>query len=194
MVCVEVWPTAYHRRQAMSERFWAKVQRGEPDACWPWLGWVGPSGHGRTTFGSSSILASRKAWILTHGRPPLGLCVNHRCDNALCCNPSHMYLGTRSDNMRDMWREIPAAERGPRERTGSVLTAQELAELYRMRKEGATLKECAARFNMTTTTICRLVTAQRKARLAELGRSVQKTRDDIQNLKSDAANKTVASK
>lgn len=81
--------------------FWDKVKRGAPNECWPWLGQVKPSGHGLTSLNGHCIHASRKAWILTHGPITNGLCVNHRCNNAICCNPAHMYLGTRAQNMAD---------------------------------------------------------------------------------------------
>ena len=82
--------------------FWDKVKKGTQTECWPWLGQVKRSGHGLTTLNSRCIHASRKAWILTHGPiTPPELCVNHRCNNAICCNPAHMYLGTRAQNMAD---------------------------------------------------------------------------------------------
>src|SRR5579872_4137222 len=102
--------------RSMTERrrrlpFWDRVKRGAPEECWPWIGFTKPSGHGLTTYKSMPIHASRKAWILTHGPITSELCVNHRCDNAACCNPYHMYLGTRSDNMIDRWSNAAPEDR-----------------------------------------------------------------------------------
>lgn len=148
------------------EAFWAKVQRGDPGECWPWLGFKKPSGHGLTSLNSLGIHASRKAWILTHGPIRGDFCVNHRCDNAACCNPEHLYLGTRADNMIDRFRSPSAASRSARGRP-FILTDRQMAQLWQMRREGATLKECASQFDVHVATICRYITAVRKQKLAK---------------------------
>ena len=45
---------------------------------------------------------NRIAWVFEHGSIPDGLLVCHRCDNPPCCNPSHLFVGTYADNVRDM--------------------------------------------------------------------------------------------
>lgn len=151
--------SAYEQR--LTALFWAKVQVGTEDECWPWLGYTKPSGHGLTSLQSMPIHASRKAWILTHGPIRGDLCVNHRCDYPACCNPNHLYLGTRADNMIDMWGKTDGFERAPRGRN-HVLTLEQVGELYQMRKNGATLKVCAAKFGCHIATVCRIVTRRRK--------------------------------
>jgi hypothetical protein len=46
--------------------------------------------------------AHRVAWIIKNGPIQGGLYVLHKCDNRMCCNPDHLFLGTHQDNMDDM--------------------------------------------------------------------------------------------
>jgi len=49
--------------------------------------------------------AHRYAWRRKNGPIPADVRVLHRCDNPRCCEPSHLFLGTDSDNMQDMIRK-----------------------------------------------------------------------------------------
>ena len=86
-------------------RFWEKVNFGP--SCWEWtaslVSGYGGIRHGGT--GSKTLYAHRLSWEWHYGPIPDGLCVLHRCDNRLCVCPEHLFLGTRSDNMKDMTRK-----------------------------------------------------------------------------------------
>lgn len=148
-------------------RFWAMVKRGEPNECWPWTGFVNKGGHGQTHHKYVCMSAARKAWILTHGRIEPGLSVLHNCDNGICCNPAHLRLGTRADNMIDYWGKIPPNERHRYDRR-IVLTDVQLARLMRMRARGALLKDCAREFGVHIATVCRYIKEHRRRKLEAL--------------------------
>lgn len=156
----EVSRKALNRWFENSSKFWKKVDIGGDDECWIWLGYTKSTGHGLTSYKSMSIHAHRKAWILTHGPIASNLCVNHRCDNGACCNPKHMYLGTRADNMIDRWAKLHPSKRGSFGRKHS-LTEKQIDELWNMRRNGALLRECADRFGVCIQTIYRIITARR---------------------------------
>jgi len=85
-------------------RFWSKVQR-TPDSCWLWLGGGQPYGHFATDARRATRAqaeAHRVSYALAVGAIPEGQHVLHRCDTPRCVRPSHLFLGTQGDNMRDM--------------------------------------------------------------------------------------------
>lgn len=80
------------------EKFWAKVGKRGEEECWPWLGAIDTQGYGRA---GKRDRAHRIAFLIFHQHIPPGMVVRHRCDNPPCCNPSHLELGSKSDNARD---------------------------------------------------------------------------------------------
>lgn len=90
-----------------TEAFWKRVEkRGETD-CWLWVGYrkcgpKNPTPYGYLGWKGRLSRAHRVAFELTHNEIPEGMMVLHTCDNTLCCNPSHLYLGDHAQNMKDM--------------------------------------------------------------------------------------------
>lgn len=82
----------------------AHVKQLGADDCWIAHGGGYNQRGWHVTFkaGGGRHLAHRVAWELANGPINNGLFVLHKCDNPRCCNPSHLFLGTQADNVRDM--------------------------------------------------------------------------------------------
>lgn len=86
------------------QRFWNKVDKGDESGCWVWKGST-TRGYGTLSLNGKPYYAHRFSYELHHGAIPESLFVCHTCDNPVCCNPAHLWLGTMKDNMDDKIRK-----------------------------------------------------------------------------------------
>jgi hypothetical protein len=93
----------------LSEKFNEKVELIPESTCHYWVGAIGGNGYGTFTYLRKTVLAHRISYKFYKGEIPEGMCVLHKCDNRMCVNPDHLFLGTHKDNMDDMKNKSRAA-------------------------------------------------------------------------------------
>lgn len=137
-----------------SDRFWKFVIKTE--YCWLWTG--GTDGNGRgvfTPYKRKSTKAYRFVWELVKGEIPKGLQICHDCDNPICVNPNHLFIGTQQDNLDDMVRKgrhNPISF--PREKNPNAKLNEK--SVYEIKRSNAKTKELALKYNVCTQTIRRI--------------------------------------
>lgn len=91
------------------ERFEKYFIKDSDASCWIWRASLNSKGYGQFNLtGKKVIPAHRAAWIIYKGEIPANpesafntLYVCHKCDNPLCVNPEHLFLGSQQGNMDD---------------------------------------------------------------------------------------------
>jgi len=135
-------------------RFWTKVDKGRANDCWEWQGSVSSSGYGSFKVGGQTVSAHRLAWELGNDEEiPDGMCVCHSCDNPLCCNPAHLWLGTVAENNQD--KISKGRHNNP---TGEDVNTAKLtkAQVRTIRSDPRTQMQIAKDYGVNQTTISKI--------------------------------------
>ena len=120
--------------------------------CWIWNLAVTTKGYGYIKIAGRKAFAHRVSYSIFNGEIPIGMLVCHRCDTPLCVNPTHLWLGTISDNVVDM------VSKGRHAKTKNAGTKNGMAKLdvetvRTIRMDGSKRIVLANQFGVSLTTI-----------------------------------------
>ena len=73
------------------------------DGCWTWTRYA--QRYAQIHWQGRIYGAHVASYIVHKGPVPKGKCVLHTCDNPLCINPEHLWLGTSAENTADKVRK-----------------------------------------------------------------------------------------
>lgn len=148
----------------LRRRFWGYVAKRGRRECWLWTSgrFSGSLRYGQFRNRHRKVRAHRQAYEYAVGVVPAGLLVLHRCDNPICCNPRHLFLGTNADNSADMVAKGRASHDGGKPQPGeqnpsSKLTAAQVERLRELRSMGTRVADLAIRFRIGETQVRNIV-------------------------------------
>jgi hypothetical protein len=149
---------------SLANRFWSKVQK-EPDSngCWLWIGAKDVYGYGYlgATRRKSAKKAHRLSYEIHYGEgTSKGLCVLHRCDNPPCVNPSHLFLGTRSDNNKDKQAKGRDYDKRGENNPRAKIKLSDVEKIKRLWKAGKTQDAIAKIYKISQVNVSKIVRGQ----------------------------------
>lgn len=150
------------KRESLSIRLSKYIDVKNQDDCWPWIGTKNKLGYGRTSAG-------RKMHFKAHRVPYCiafniiledDVCVLHDCDNPSCCNPYHLFTGTKKDNTQDMLfknRGVRPPIAYGESHHNTKITQKNVFEIL---NDKITYKEIAKEYSISTQTVFRIKKGQ----------------------------------
>ena len=153
------------RKRPVPDRFWEKVNKSGPihplhGQCWAWTATTVGGGYGHFTLAHGiKRLAHRTSWYLTTGQwPSLDVC--HHCDNPLCVNPAHLFLGDAAANMADRDAKGRGANHAGTANGRAKLTEESVVAIRARAARGESARAMAREFGVSGVAVALAVRRQ----------------------------------
>jgi hypothetical protein len=143
-------------RRSLRERFEYNCHPEPMSGCVLWGGKTRRDGYGTLMNKGKWLAAHRVAWELA-GRGPLApsdlAC--HKCDNRVCVNVDHIFIGSYKDNIHDCWAKGRGrlGARGREKKIPRLLDAECVVEVLGLLRSGLTYKAVAQRSGISESSV-----------------------------------------
>lgn len=149
------------------QSLWSKVDKKSNEQCWPWLGQVTEKGYGRVRFQGGRYYAHRVIFYLEFpnaislaapkiDRDTQGFLL-HKCDNPICCNPNHLFVGSQLDNIRDRDSKNRHADFSGEKNPNSKFSKEQVQKMKQEKANGKTAVSIAKERGVSYSCIKRLL-------------------------------------
>lgn len=123
------------------------------NGCWVWNRSLHDDGYARIRHEGKEYRVSRIMWeYMTGQKIPRGMYACHKCDNPLCVNPDHIFIGTHKDNMHDAAIKGRTNRPKPEESPRAKLTWEQVRAI-REELKTSTTRAVAKKYGMGKSTV-----------------------------------------
>lgn len=166
-------PMGGNPKKTVIERIEEKSSHQKGTGCLIWNGAVsgGYKSKPNTQYGYIKIdgktqRVHRVMYEIHSGPIPEGMVLCHKCDNPLCINPDHLFLGTQAENVQDMIEK--KRQYHPRgEMNNSKLKECEVIRILEAAKQGVSLHILSQKYSVHVVTIRNIVSGKKWAYLSK---------------------------
>lgn len=143
------------------ERFHEKWMLNEESGCWEWQAATMGRGYGFIKIPGTrkQINAHRLSYLIHYSSIPDDKIVCHSCDNPKCVKPSHLFLGTQSENLTDM--KSKGRHLNGEKNTESKLTEGMVRQIHNLAKQGVSQSKIGRSYGVGQGTVWKILHGQR---------------------------------
>lgn len=133
--------------------FWSRVDIRQDNECWNWKAGKSAKGYGYFHFSGKQRQSHQMALAFSGVHIPDGQIACHHCDNPTCCNPKHLFVGTKKENNKDRARKGRSA--------GRRFDQTDIQQILALADRGETYRDIARRFQCGFTAIRHIATGRK---------------------------------